>query len=337
MRERTLSYSWEREMKSIIKLEPGVLLERRKELFHGKFIFVDTKIKLYWDKLIRNFPHHPVYGGEISKSVGTAVELYPIIDEHATKVEEFVVIGGGAVIDTVGYAVTTTQSNKLLMVIPSTLSSMMMGFFQNKFFLNFDWKKDRVYVEGVPTSILIDPTLSSTEDKRNVYGAMTIAICNAASYDSALFDYMKKNLFSMPLEDMVWSVFKLRAAAHACNAPLPLGENLVGYVQESTGLRMDYPIAYTIAAVVELEMAYKGGYLSLKDYTRIREILARLRVDKRIPLDYSHLIEVFERRSKGVKISVLTGIGSMTSLKMEPHTFRELLIDAMERGITLMG
>jgi len=332
---RKLEYQTTREMRFEIQIGESAFSELVKDPARA-FFFVDSEVKLKHGELFDPLPHQVIVGGEVEKSVGTALELYPVAIEASQSTDRFVVVGGGTVIDVVGYVVNTVADDKRLIVVPTTLSSMVSGIFSGRFYLNYDWKKNLVSVPGSPSSIVIDPTFAETESSQNHTFGWLIALCNALSYDSNLFDYLGTSLFRVDLTDLVWLILRLRAENVRKGVPA-LGENLVNYVQEASGLRLAYPVAYAFAVIMELELSFRAGFLPMKDYLKVREIFARFRPERRVAIDFSHVIERLVEKKRGIRISVLQGIGKTITMMTDGRTLRRYMVEALERGLSLMG
>ncbi len=332
---RKLEFQTTREIRFEIQVGESAVSELVKDPARA-FFFVDSEVRLKREGLFNPLPHHVIVGGEVEKSVGAALELYPVAMENSQSADRFVVVGGGTVIDVVGYVVKTVAEDKRLIVIPTTLSSMVSGIFSGRFYLNYNWKKNLVSVPGSPSLIVIDPTFTETESSQNHTFGWLIALCNALSYDSNLFDYLSKSLFRVDLTDLVWLILRLRAENVRKGVPA-LGENLVDYVQEASGLRLAYPVAYAFAAIMELELSFKTGFLPMEDYLKVREVFLRFRPERRIVIDFSHVIERLSENKHGIRISVLQGIGKMITMMTDGRTLRRYMVEALERGLSLMG
>lgn len=332
---KRLEYQVARETCFEYNIGEGAFLELIRESADA-FFFVDSEVRMNHKRTFNSLPHHVVAGGEIEKSVGTALELYPIAIETSRKSNTFIAVGGGTVIDIVGYVVNTVTPRKKLILAPTTLASMVQGFFSDRFYLNYDWKKDQVSVPGSPALVVVDPLFVETESSPNRTFGWLIALCNAVSYDPNLFDYLSKNLFKVDLTDLIWSILKHRAKNIEKGFPA-IGETLANYVLEASGLRLSYPVAYAFAAIMELEFSLKTGFLSMKDYLRVREVLSKFRPERRIAIDFSHVIERLAEKGSEVRLSVLQGIGKITTMVIESSLLRQYMRNALERGLSLIG
>ena len=174
----------------------------------ASFLIIDTSFKLALTERpeATDFINsgYPVNGGERCKSIDRVFELINEIHNLKKKPEQIIAMGGGSLIDLCGYLVLTSMPDCRFTVIPTTPLSQLTGFYKRKFFLNYDRKKDRLFVRGLPDYNLILPDLLRVFQMDDLREAHLVAFSVAIGYDSRFFYLVKRSLDSMVKDKVNW-------------------------------------------------------------------------------------------------------------------------------------
>ena len=145
-----------------------------------------------------------VQGGEQTKnnpanveSVQHAIHQYGI-DRHAY----IVVIGGGAVIDMVGYAAATAHRGVRLVRVPTTVLSQNDSAVGVKNSVNAFGKKNFLGTFAPPYAVLNDLNFLTTLDKRDWLGGISEAVKVALLKDKTFFEFLEHNADLLVERDM---------------------------------------------------------------------------------------------------------------------------------------
>ena len=136
-----------------------------------------------------------VKGGEQSKNTdGNVTEILRAINQNAICRHSFVVvIGGGAVIDMVGYAATIAHRGVKLIRIPTTVLSQNDAAVGVKNSINAFGKKNFLGTFSTPYAIINDSRFLHTLEQRDWIAGISEALKVALINDAPFFKYLEEN------------------------------------------------------------------------------------------------------------------------------------------------
>jgi 3-dehydroquinate synthase len=113
-------------------------------------------------------------------------------------------VGGGVVGDTAAFAASIYMRGIDFYNFPTTLLSMVDSSSGGKTGIDLDDVKNAVGTFYQPKSVVIDPTVLKTLDKRQINCGLSEALKMAATFDEQLFDFISNSNFSD--EDMTYII-----------------------------------------------------------------------------------------------------------------------------------
>jgi len=302
----------------------------------ASFLIIDTSFKLALTERpeATDFINsgYPVNGGERCKSIDRVFELINEIHNLKKKPEQIIAMGGGSLIDLCGYLVLTSMPDCRFTVIPTTPLSQLTGFYKRKFFLNYDRKKDRLFVRGLPDYNLILPDLLRVFQMDDLREAHLVAFSVAIGYDSRFFYLVKRSLDSMVkdkvnwdyLTEMIWESNFLRAkATQNLKGKFP-GETFADFLQTATYLNLDYIKALSLGLRIEVFISRKLGYLCRETYEEIDHYLKKLITMKRYDFDFQTLVSTVKEEGM-VYLPILKSFGATENTRLKPGHVEDLL------------
>ncbi len=156
---------------------------------------VETYCAIHADKLLLTAAPLVVPGGEaIKNQSGPVDEIRAAIDVHGVDRHSYVLaIGGGAVLDAVGYAAATAHRGVRLIRVPTTVLAQDDSAVGVKNGINAFGKKNFVGSFAPPHAVLNDFELLRTLSERDWRAGISEAVKVALLKDSAFFAWIEDN------------------------------------------------------------------------------------------------------------------------------------------------
>ena len=156
--------------------------------------FIDDKLKDKLKNKIDSTHHHKLFlkGGESLKTLDQYQKnLNFLMDSKAHKKTHIVAIGGGSVLDSVGFLASTYMRGVDLTLVPTTWLSCIDASVGGKTALNLNKKKNQVGTVYPPKSILFFEELVSKESMKDAQGEIlkTLSLNHNAKW---VKEYIKK-------------------------------------------------------------------------------------------------------------------------------------------------
>ena len=154
-------------------------------------------------------------GGERAKNDPAVLErlLRAIHDARLCRRSYLIVVGGGAVLDVVGYGAATAHRGIRLIRIPSTTLSQDDSGVGVKSGVNAFGKKNYLGTFAVPWAVINDEQLLTTLSERDWRAGFSEAVKVALLKDPALFDGIERNAGVIRARDMNAAVPIIRRSA----------------------------------------------------------------------------------------------------------------------------
>lgn len=236
-----------------------------------------------------------VPGGEASKNdpdlfekLAQAVDIYGI-DRHS-----FVIgIGGGAVLDLVGYAAAVSHRGIKLIRIPTTVLSQNDSGVGVKNGINFHGKKNFLGTFAPPVAVFNDLTFLNTLDDRDWRSGISEAIKVALIKDASFFDWIEENVTALAERDETVMSYLIHRCAEmhtehigsgdpfefGSSRPLDFGHWAAHKLEYLTDFQVRHGEAVAIGIALDCIYANKIGMLSDADLDRIYNVLVKLGFD----------------------------------------------------------
>ncbi len=296
-----------------------------------------------------------VQGGEATKNNPANVEaVQRAIHEHGVDRHAYVVaVGGGAVIDMVGYAAATSHRGVRLVRVPTTVLSQNDSAVGVKNSVNAFGKKNFLGTFAPPFAVLNDPNFLATLQQRDWLGGVSEAVKVALLKDARFFKFLEQNaevLVSRDLRMMNYAVYRC-AELHlhhiatsgdpfefGSSRPLDFGHWAAHKLEAMTGYSLRHGEAVAIGIALDSTYAYLKGMLSKTSWQRILTLLERLDLAVYTPElgDTASILggldEFREHLGGRLTIMLLEGVGQGAEVhEMEPQIIVQS-IDLLRRA-----
>lgn len=278
-------------------------------------------------------------GGEAAKNSAQVVaQIHRTIDEHGLDRQSFVVaIGGGALLDVVGYAAATAHRGIRLVRAPTTVLAQADSGVGVKNGINAFGKKNFVGTFAPPFAVLNDFSFLDTLPDREWRGGVSEAVKVALLKDPDFFRYIEENADRLVQRDAP----TMERVIHRCaelhlqhiatsgdpfemgsSRPLDFGHWAAHKLEQLSEYGIRHGEAVAIGLALDSTYSRLAGLLSEADWRRILALLSRLgfslytpelsqhlgdRSDPRCPL--TGLDEFREHLGGELTVMLLEGIG----------------------------
>ena len=309
-------------------------------------VFVDSGVAAAWPGLERRVegyarahpavrlagPVEPVVGGEACKNDWSLVErIVRAIDRAGLCRRSYVIaVGGGAVLDAVGFATSIAHRGVRLIRIPTTTLAQADSGVGVKNGVNAFGKKNFLGAFGVPWAVVIDEGFLSTLSDRDWLCGFSEAVKVALLKDRGLFDQIVARAGVIRSRDMGASRAVLRRSArlhveHITRGgdpfeltrarPLDLGHWAGHKLESLSGFRLRHGEAVAIGLAVDVVYSRLTGLLGGEDAGAILGCLQALGFDlyDESMRDVAGLLggleEFRQHLGGGLTVTLLEGIG----------------------------
>ncbi len=284
-----------------------------------------------------------VVGGEATKSTTDTVDQV-IAATHRHGIDRrssVIAIGGGAVLDAVGFAATIAHRGVRLVRLPTTTLSMDDAGMGVKNGINRFGKKNFVGAFAVPWAVICDECFLGTLPLGHFLAGFSEAVKIACLKDPALLARLERDAPRIRARDLLAAmpIIERSAELHLAHItdggdpfelaqarPLDFGHWAAHRIEALTNFAVSHGDAVSIGIALDCEYAVRSGILAAPVAARVRALLTALGLPTwhACLADQSHLIEGIEefREHLGghLNITLLTDIGSFTEVhEMDPR------------------
>lgn len=294
---------------------------------------------------------HLVPGGERCKNdVTVYLDLARRIADAGIDRQSYVIaIGGGAVLDVVGFAAATVHRGVRLVRLGSTTLAQADSAMGVKNGINLDGVKNMLGCFAVPAAVINDATLLTTLSDTDWRGGFAEAVKVALIKDATLFSLVERHVGSINERDLdVAELIITRSAElhfdhittggdpfeQGSARPLDVGHWSAHRLETMTGFELSHGDAVAIGLAIDTVYAARLGVLRDNDARRILRCLCELGFVLSHPAldDTTALLaglEQFREHLGGPLTLILpAGLGETATV----HTVDEkLMIDAIQR------
>lgn len=275
-----------------------------------------------------------VPGGEAAKNdLQLFYWLVNAIDQHAIDRHSYVVaIGGGSVLDLVGYVAAVSHRGVKHIRIPTTVLSQNDSGVGVKNGINFHGKKNFLGSFAPPSAVFNDAQFLATLDERDWRSGMIEAVKVALIKDAGFFDWMEAHADKLTHAEPQSLNYLIRRCAElhmahiggadpfesGSSRPLDFGHWSAHKLEQLTDFELRHGEAVSIGIALDSVYSWMKGMLNEASLLRIINLLKKLRLPLYHPLleidnDESAIIaglEEFREHLGGrLTISLLRAIG----------------------------
>lgn len=290
--------------KSIMVAVDAGLLEQHPELL----IQISNYANYFTDKL--NLVAEPIIipGGEASKNNPALIEqIHRVIEQVGLCRHSYVLaIGGGAVIDMVGYAAATAHRGVRLIRIPTTVLAQNDSGIGVKNGINAFGKKNFLGTFVPPYVVLNDFDFLTTLSDRDWRSGIAEAVKVALIKDRDFFDFISNNAKKLALRDaeameyLIYRCCELHLD-HIANygdpfemgssRPLDFGHWAAHKLEHLTNYRLRHGEAVAIGMALDCTYSYLTGLLNKAELEQVITTLKQLGFDLYDPALAINLVE----------------------------------------------
>ncbi len=272
-----------------------------------------------------------VAGGEGTKNAPENVSaVQRAIHSHGIDRHAYVLaVGGGALLDMVGYAAATTHRGVRLVRIPTTVLSQNDSAVGVKNSVNAFGKKNFLGTFAPPYAVFNDLNFLQTLEQRDWVGGLSEAVKVALLKDAAFFDFLEANAPALRDRDagaMAHAVYRC-AELHlehiatsgdpfefGSSRPLDFGHWAAHKLEALTHYTLRHGEAVAVGIALDSTYAHFAGMLNEDDLKRILNIFTTLGLPTFVPeLENPEVVaglnEFREHLGGQLTIMLLEGVG----------------------------
>ncbi len=281
-------------------------------------------------------------------------ELVKTIDRNGIDRHSFIIaVGGGAVLDLVGYVAAVSHRGIKLIRIPTTVLSQNDSGVGVKNSINFLGKKNFLGTFAPPVAVFNDFTFLRTLDERDWRSGIAEAIKVALIKDPAFFEWIEHNVIALANRDertmakLIHRCAEMHTAHIAggdpfefgSSRPLDFGHWAAHKLEYLTNFEVRHGEAVAIGIALDCIYSHQVGKLSKADLTRIISVLKGLGFDiyhdklaENNKINLKNGLQEFREHLGGrLTIMLLEKIGSGIEVhEMDPNLI-ESSVDELER------
>jgi 3-dehydroquinate synthase len=275
--------------KKVLAVVDSGLLQSRRPLLKQIAAYCDRysdTLKLAADPIV-------VMGGEEAKNDPDELsKIHQIIDQAGICRHSYILgIGGGAMLDLVGYAAATAHRGIRLIRIPTTVLAQNDSGVGVKNGINAFGKKNFLGTFAPPYAVLNDFTFLTSLDERDWRSGIAEAIKVALIKDADFFEYIRTHAHALVCRDLnsmqnvVYRCAQLHMdhIAHkgdpfekGSSRPLDFGHWAAHKLEQLTNYRLRHGEAVAIGIALDATYSYLIGQLSRLEWRRILNTLLSL-------------------------------------------------------------
>jgi 3-dehydroquinate synthase len=277
-------------------------------------------------------PEIIVPAGEASKNDEHVIDtIYQAVEKYAIDRHSYIlVIGGGAVVDAIGYAAATAHRGVRLIRMPSTVLGQNDAGVGVKNAINYHKRKNYIGTFATPHAVINDLDLLKTLSDRDMRSGISEAIKVALIKDRVFFDELYNQRMSLatfddtPMENMIvkgakWHLHHIATSGDPFELgsarPLDFGHWSAHKLEELSNNELRHGEAVAIGIAVDSVYSNLAGYLSQDELTRILSLLVDIGFELNhtvlTKLNVTQALDEFKEHLGGnLCITLLSSIGA---------------------------
>lgn len=293
-------------------------------------------------------PPFVVRGGEICKRDPVEVAaLHALIERHKLDRHSYiVVIGGGAVLDAMGYAAATAHRGIRLIRLPTTVLAQNDAGIGVKNGINAFGKKNFLGTFAPPFAVVNDSAFLEFLPARDRRAGLAEAVKVALIRDRAFFDFLYARRGDLARFEATSTQTMIERCAElhldhiarygdpfecGSSRPLDFGHWAAHKLEELSNHELRHGEAVAIGIAIDATYAHLSGELSEIDWLRVINLLDNFGFEFNHPVLYclnvDLALEEFREHLGGtLSLPLLTGIGRMVEVS-------QIQSDLVKRGI----
>jgi 3-dehydroquinate synthase len=231
-------------------------------------------------------------GEEVKNDTRHLEEILRVIQGAGLCRHSYVIaLGGGAVLDVVGYAAATAHRGVRLIRVPTTVLAQDDSAVGVKNGINAYGKKNYLGTFAPPFAVVVDSSFLPTLEDRDWLGGISEAIKAGLIRDAAFFEFIERHVAELTSRDLrvMEQVIRRSAALHLAHIstggdpfesgssrPLDYGHWAAHKLEQLTGYQMRHGEAVAIGIALDTTYAHQMGFLPERDWRRVIELIRAL-------------------------------------------------------------
>lgn len=290
-------------------------------------------------------------GGERCKNEPTIIEtlLKSVQDHHLCRHSYILAIGGGAVLDTVGYGAAIAHRGLRMIRMPTTVLAQNDAGIGVKNGINLLGRKNFIGTFAPPVAVINDfsilETLSPRQRRAGIAEAVKVALIKDRSFFTSLYAQRAKlaQLSPQPMEEMIYRCAALHMQHIGTGGdpfelgsarPLDFGHWSAHKLEETTHGRLNHGEAVSIGMALDSLYSNRCGMIEDGELRKILTLLSDLDLPIYHPalaeMDVAAALGEFREHLGGeLAITLLTGIGSKKEVDRIDTALMERCIEAL--------
>lgn len=235
-----------------------------------------------------------------------------------------IAIGGGALIDLVGFVAATYCRGIPYLTVPTTLLSMSDGVVGGKTAVNVEEAKNWIGAFHHPQRVYIDLLLLKSLPPREFAYGLSEAIKHSLVADSQFFNFLELHLDAILqrdlslVQEMIFRSCSIKKTIveqdpyekQGLRRILSFGHTIGHALETLSDYTLGHGQAIALGLMIETAISHRMGYLSHSVVERVEALLKRLPSWQPFPPRLPY--EMLKRDKKGAhRMVILTGIGSV--------------------------
>lgn len=293
---------------------------------------IEAYAKRHVDRIELAAPPWTIPGGEAAKDVAVLDDVVRRLAELRVDRHSFVLaVGGGAVLDVIGYAAATVHRGLRLVRVPTTVLAQNDAGVGVKNGINAFGAKNFLGAFAAPFAVIDDSRFLTTLDRRDQAAGMAEAVKVAVIRDPVFFEWIVDHAPALaafdlpPVERMIRRCAELHLAHisgggdpfESGNArPLDFGHWAAHKLEILTNHELRHGEAVSIGMVLDGRYSVEAGLLDERAFSSFVGVLEQLRLpvwhDALLdPDELLHGLDEFRQHLGGeLTITLLAGIGN---------------------------
>jgi 3-dehydroquinate synthase len=274
--------------RGVARCHPGLLSSIEAYCrYHSEFLtLAGPPLIVEGGEVVKNDPSHVT-------SIHRAINAFGI-DRHSY----VIAIGGGGVIDAVGYAAATAHRGVRLVRVPTTVLSQNDSAVGVKNSINAFGKKNFLGTFTPPHAVLNDLDFLTTLSNRDWRSGISEAIKVALLKDVAFFEFIEEHADDLARRDtraMQWLIYRC-AQLHlehiattgdpfefGSSRPLDFGHWAAHKLEQLSNYGLRHGEAVAVGLALDSTYSYLVGLLPERDWRRILRLISSLRLAVHAP------------------------------------------------------
>ena len=224
--------------------------------------------------------------GENSKNLNTVQEVYEfLIENHFSRNDCLIALGGGVVGDLTGYAAATYLRGISFIQVPTTLLAMVDSSIGGKTGVDFKGYKNMIGAFHMPRLVYINIKTIETLEERQFYSGFAEAMKSALIKDAIFYEWLIDNMYEICDRDLdICSELVLRSLAvkkmivekdpyeNGDRMLLNLGHTIGHAIEKYKNFQLLHGECVALGCVAAAFISYKKEMLSMEEYYEIRDM-----------------------------------------------------------------